>query len=220
MMLKVGITGGIGSGKSFISRLFAECGVAVYDSDAAARSLMETPRLASRIARRFGDEVYNGPYLRRSVLAAKVFGHPEELAALNALVHPAVIADFLGWAADKAHLSLQAPLPQPADPPRGLAPKPAAAPYVLCESALLFESGLSEACDFTIAVLAPSRERIERVCLRDHIAPEAVRTRMTHQLGNAELAARANFTIHNGAESPLQEQIEKLDRFFRDAAAS
>ena len=98
-MMKVGITGGIGSGKSTVCRLFAQRGVAVYDSDAAAKRLMtEEPALRAGIAARFGAEAYAGGALNRPYLAAKVFSDPAALADLNALVHPAVMADFAAWA--------------------------------------------------------------------------------------------------------------------------
>lgn len=130
-MMKVGITGGIGSGKSTVCRLFAQRGVAVYDSDAAAKRLMtEEPALRAGIAARFGAEAYAGGALNRPYLAAKVFSDPAALADLNALVHPAVMADFcrVGRTAGGE----------------------------LCDprSAILFEAGLEGSVDRTVAVLA------------------------------------------------------------------
>lgn len=97
-MIKVGITGGIGSGKSTVCRLFAACGAPVYDSDTQAKRLMEEDGpLRRRLAARFGEEIYAGGRLNRKLLAGRVFSDPAELSALNALVHPAVMEDFERW---------------------------------------------------------------------------------------------------------------------------
>ena len=120
-MMKVGITGGIGSGKSTVCRLFAQRGVAVYDSDAEAKRLMaENPELRTAISARFGAEAYADGALNRSYLAGKVFSDPAALADLNALVHPAVLADFAAWAERQE------------------------GSYVIFESAILFDAGLED----------------------------------------------------------------------------
>ena len=132
-MIKVGITGGIGSGKSTVCRLFAACGAPVYDSDTQAKRLMEEDGpLRRRLAARFGEEVYAGGRLNRKLLAGRVFSDPAELSALNALVHPAVMEDFERWCGRQS-----------------------GADYVVLESAILFEAGLEGYVDRTIAVTAP-----------------------------------------------------------------
>lgn len=143
-MMKVGITGGIGSGKSTVCRLFARLGVAVYDSDAGAKRLMtEDAELRRRITDRFGAEAYADGTLNRTYLAGRVFSEAQALADLNAIVHPAVRADFAAWAEQ-----------QEGD-------------YVILESALLFDAGFDACVDRTVAVLAPEALRIERTCRRD-----------------------------------------------------
>ena len=112
-MMKVGITGGIGSGKSTVCRLFARLGVAVYDSDAGAKRLMtEDAELRRRITDRFGAEAYADGTLNRTYLAGRVFSEAQALADLNAIVHPAVWAEFAAWADQKArdNVILQTPL--------------------------------------------------------------------------------------------------------------
>ena len=140
-MIKVGITGGIGSGKSTVCALLAARGAAVYDSDAAARRLMEEDGfLREGLVARFGAAVYRDGQLDRSYLAGVVFGNALALADLNALVHPAVRRDFEEWAARQT------------------------GDYVVLESAILFESGFDAVVDRTVAVLAPAEVRVERAC--------------------------------------------------------
>ena len=181
-MMKVGITGGIGSGKSTVCRLFAQRGVAVYDSDAAAKRLMtEEPALRAGIAAR--------PYL-----AATVFSDPAALADLNALVHPAVMADFAAWAERQE------------------------GSYVILESAILFEAGLEGSVDRTVAVLAPLELRVERTCRRDGCDPEAVRRRIAAQAGDDLLRERADYTLVNILETDLEPAVAELDRIFAHEA--
>lgn len=191
-MIRVGITGGIGSGKSTVCRLLAAKGVAVYDSDAAAKRLMEEDASLRRaLAERFGAEVYRGGKLDRAYLAGVVFGDSAALADLNALVHPAVRRDFEAWAARQT------------------------GDYVVLESAILFESGFDGAVDRTVAVLAPAEVRVERVCRRDGSCPEAVRQRMAAQADDDTLCRRADFALVNIAEEELGAAVDELDRRFR-----
>lgn len=192
-MMKVGITGGIGSGKSTVSRLFARRGVAVYDSDSEAKRLMtESVELRRRIAGRFGAEAYAADGgLNRSWLAARVFTDPQALADLNAMVHPAVMADFAAWAERQS------------------------GDYVVLESAILFEAGLEHAVDRTVAVLAPLELRLERTCRRDGCDREAVRRRMAAQMDDDTLCARADYTVVNIREEDLEPTVAELDRRFK-----
>ena len=191
-MMKVGITGGIGSGKSTVCRLFARLGVAVYDSDREAKRLMaEDAALRGGIVGRFGAGSYADGVLNRGYLAARVFSDPEALAALNALVHPAVLADFAAWSERQT------------------------GDYVILESAILFEAGLEHAVDRTVAVLAPLELRLERTCRRDGCDREAVLHRMAAQLDDDTLCARADYTIVNILESDLAPAVGELDRRFR-----
>ncbi|WP_295936744.1 dephospho-CoA kinase [uncultured Alistipes sp.] len=193
--MKVGITGGIGSGKSTVCRLFAQKGVAVYDSDAAAKRLMqEDETLRGQLVGRFGAEVFKDGVLDRKYLAGVVFGDAEALAALNALVHPAVMRDFDAWTSR-----------QEGD-------------YVILESAILFEAGLEDSVDRTVAVLAPRELRIERTCRRDGCDPGQVAARMAAQLDDDTMSARADHVIVNIFEEDLEPAVTKLDRVFRHEA--
>lgn len=192
-MMKVGITGGIGSGKSTVCRLFAQRGVAVYDSDSEAKRLMtESVELRRRIAELFGAEAYAADGgLNRSWLAARVFTDPQALADLNAMVHPAVMADFAAWAERQS------------------------GDYVVLESAILFEAGLEHSVDRTVAVLAPLELRLERTCRRDGCDREAVRRRMAAQMDDDTLCARADYTVVNIREEDLEPTVAELDRRFK-----
>ena len=190
--MKVGVTGGIGSGNSTVCRLFARRGIAVYDTDASAKRLMSEPgALREAIAARFGAETYCAGNLDRAFLAGVVFADPAALADLDGLVHPAVKRDFEAWCRR-----------QQGD-------------YVVLESAILFESGFDAAVDRTVAVLAPPELRVERTCRRDGSDPEAVRRRMAAQADDDTLRDRADFAIVNILEEELEPAVAELDRRFR-----
>lgn len=194
-MMKVGITGGIGSGKSTVCRLFALRGVAVYDSDAGAKRLMTSdPDLRARISARFGAETYSEGELDRAYLAGKVFSDAQALADLNAIVHPAVRADFAAWAQR-----------QEGD-------------YVILESAILFDAGFDGDVDRTVAVLAPQELRIERTCRRDKRDPEEVRRRIAAQMDDDALSEKADYVVVNIFEEDLEPAVVKLDRIFSHEA--
>ncbi len=191
-MIRVGITGGIGSGKSTVCRLFESKGVAVYDSDRAAKRLMGEPGpLHDALVRRFGPRTFCGDALDRHYLAGLVFSDPAALSDLNALVHPAVMSDFDVWCGR-----------QQGD-------------YIILESAVLFDSGLEAMVDRTVAVLAPVELRVERACRRDGCDPESVRQRIAAQLDDETLSRRADFALVNLFEEDLQAAVDELDRRFR-----
>ena len=190
-MMKVGITGGIGSGKSTVCRLFAQKGIAVYDSDAAAKRLMqEDGALRRQLAGRFGEGTFRDGVLDRAYLAGIVFADPQALADLNALVHPVVMRDFDAWAARQE------------------------GSYVILESAILFEAGLEGCVDKTVAVLAPRELRIERTCRRDGCGADQVVRRIAAQLDDEALSARADYVVVNIFEEDLEPAVVKLDRIF------
>lgn len=192
-MKKVGITGGIGSGKSTVCRLFADNEVAVYDSDKEAKRLMnEDCALREAIISRFGEESYGADGLNRKYLADKVFSDDEALQALNALVHPAVKRDFERWAGEQS------------------------GDYVVLESAILFESGMNEMVDITLAVVAPLDLRVSRTCRRDKCDEESVRRRIAAQMSDDELTRRADITIVNIFETDLEPTVKELDYRFRN----
>ena len=194
-MMKIGVTCGIGSGKSTVCRLFAQKGIAVYDSDAAAKRLMqEDGALRRQLAGRFGEGTFRDGVLDRAYLAGIVFADPQALADLNALVHPVVMRDFDAWAARQE------------------------GSYVILESALLFDAGFDACVDRTVAVLAPEALRIERTCRRDGRTPGEVRLRIAAQTDDDTLSAKADYTLVNILESDLEPAVAELHRIFSHEA--
>lgn len=190
-MYKIGVTGGIGSGKSTVCELLRDRGVAVYDSDSRAKQLMaESEALREQLIAAFGAECYNAERLNRAFLASKVFGNEEALQQLNSIVHPAVRADFQTWAEQQS------------------------SPYVVLESAILFEAGFETEVDATLAVMAPMPMRLERTMARDGVDKESVMRRMEHQLSDDELHRRASRTIVNINREYLEGDIEQLHKIF------
>lgn len=190
-MKKIGITGGIGSGKSTVCRVFAMLGAAVYDSDREARRLMNRdPQLVMRIGSLFGPEAYKDGELNRPYIAAAVFNNPGLLAQLNGIVHPAVAADFQQWSL-RQH-----------------------APYVIEESAILFEAGADRQMDATVAVVAPEELRIRRTCLRDGTDETTVRARIARQMSDEERVSRANHVLIADESGLLIPQIIELHNLF------
>ena len=188
-MYKVGITGGIGSGKSTVCAILAEFGVAVYDSDSRAKRLMnEDNTLRERLVERFGSEVYCVEGLNRIYLAERGFGNPEELKALNAIVDPAVMDDFDRWALEQE------------------------GSYVVLESAILFEASLDRRVDVSVAVMAPEELRIERAMQRDGAQREQIVARMNNQISDQERVERAKYTIVNIDIDNLKSDVEQLHR--------
>lgn len=186
-----GITGGIGSGKSTVCRVFEQLGVPVYYADDRAKWLMANT-LREPLTALFGEQTWLADgTLDRAYLARQIFGSPELLARMNALVHPAVYKDGDRWHADQMA---------------------AGAAYTLKEAALHYESGGYVHMDRMIVVTAPEELRIRRVVARDGVAPEAVRARMEHQLPESEKVARADFIIYNDGEQLLLPQIAQLHR--------
>lgn len=177
-LLRVGLTGGIGSGKSTVARLLEMMGAAVYVADTRAKGLMSTDtRLREEIMRLFGAEAYlpNGT-VNRPYLAAQVFGHPERLAQLNEVVHPAVARDFLAWVA-----VLETAAKRPT--------------YAVEEAAILIESGAWRAMDVIVAVTAPLEVRLRRVMQRDGATREMALRRIEAQLDEATRLRYAQYTV-------------------------
>lgn len=188
-MYKVGITGGIGSGKSVVSGMLRDRGVAVYTSDSRAKDIMATDEgVRKQLVERFGAEVFGSGELNRAYLAERVFTSRDELAALNAIVHPAVLADFECWAEA-----------QEGD-------------YVVLESAILFESGFDRCVDVAVAVMAPEELRIERVMGRDGVTREQVEERMRNQFTDDERCSRSKYAVVNIELDELEEDVEQLHR--------
>lgn len=170
----VGLTGGIGSGKSTVAAMFQELGVPIYISDLQARELMNTSEeIHAQLQNLLGEEAVVNGIPDRVYIASKVFQDKNLLNQLNQIIHPKVRVHFLEWAAKQN------------------------APYVLQESAILFESGGNTYCDEIIAVTAPLEVKIERVMQRDGVSKETVLQRMKNQLPDAQKIARSQFVIEN-----------------------
>ena len=188
-MYKVGITGGIGSGKSTVCDMLGECGVAIYNSDVRAKELMAcSAPLRVALIERFGEEVYTAEGINRSYLAERVFGNAEELAALNAIVHPAVMADFDEWAESQE------------------------GEYVVLESAILFEAELQDRVDVVVSVLAPEALRVERAMARDGASRESIEARVRNQMSDDERIDRSKYAVVNIDIEELREDVEQLHR--------
>ena len=190
-MKVVGVTGGIGSGKTTVCRVFSELGIPVYSADDRAKQLMHTSEnLIQAIKSEFGEEIYASGQLNRQTLAAIVFKDPERLAKLNAVVHPAVADDFEQWCnAQNTQV-------------------------VIKEAAILFETGGYRLLDETVLVKAPKHERIIRVCKREDASEQEVEDRMKNQWGDAEKEKLANHVIQNHNGHLLIPQALKLIEYW------
>jgi dephospho-CoA kinase len=186
-MIKVGLTGGIGSGKSTVAKVFEVLGIPVYYADDAAKRLMcEDEELKEAIKMHFGNDIYTGASLNRKLLADIVFKDPGKLKLLNSLVHPVTLKDAETWMANQA------------------------TPYAIKEAALIFESGAQEQLDYVIGVTAPAPLRIQRTMHRDSITREAVIARMDKQLDEAIKIKLCDFIIKNDEQEMLLPQAIAL----------
>lgn len=186
----VGITGGIGSGKSTVCKIFEVLGVPVYYADDRAKYLMQhNEPLKSALTDVFGEAIYTNGLLNRQVLASMVFNDKGKLAKLNSLVHPAVAQDGVEWQVEHSHH-----------------------PYTLREAALLYEAGTYKALDKIIVVSAPLQTRINRVIARDNVTPEQVKARIANQWSEEEKIALADFVINNDGTHELIPQIIEVHR--------
>lgn len=187
-MIKVGLTGGIGSGKTTVAKLFAKKGIPVYYADTRAKYLMTYDKtLKAQIIAAFGKNVYhkNGR-LDRKALASIIFNDPSKLAIINSLVHPAVAKDGKEWFASQK------------------------SPYAIKEAALMIESGSHQNLDILVVVTADEYERIARVMKRDNANLKDVVARVNSQLSDADRLAHADYVIDNNDRKLLQEQVDAL----------
>lgn len=170
----IGLTGGIGSGKSVVLSVFSSFGVPCYESDNRAKKLMhEDLELIYQIKALFGDEIYENDKLNRSKLADLVFADKSKLERLNALVHPRVKKDFQSFVNQQD------------------------AVYVIKEAAILFETGAAKDCDATILVTAPEKLRTERVMKREKTNVAHIKSRMNHQWSDEKKIQLADYVINN-----------------------
>jgi dephospho-CoA kinase len=190
-LIQVGITGGIGSGKSTVCSIFERLGVPVYYADLRAKQLMEDDKtLISEIKSNFGEEAYNADNtLNRVYLSSLVFKNEDKLLLLNSLVHPIVQNDYKSWVSILDSKNY---------------------PYCLKEAALLVETGSFKMLDKLIVVSAPLEDRIGRVMARDNASREQVLNRINAQLPEAEKIQLAHFVIYNDKIMDLMPQVTKI----------
>ena len=191
MTIKLGITVGIGSGKSVVSRLLEVMNIPVYISDVESKQLTNLdPQIRQELCSLLGDEVYCGGELNKPLLAAYLFGHPDHARVINGIIHPRVKAHFRSWAS-----------------------KHAASAVIGMESAILCEAGFESEVDVLVMVYAPLEVRIARVMKRDHISRELIMKRIESQMSDEEKLVRADFTIINDDERALIPQVLELISF-------
>ena len=185
-MLKVGVTGGIGSGKSTVSRFFSALGVPVYDSDQRAKSLMQhDDSIRSKIKIEFGDNAYHKNELNRSYLAEIVFKNESKLKQLNAIVHPVVKTDFINWLSQNSNAKL-----------------------IIKEAAIMIESGAYKDLDKLIVVNASREQKIKWIKQRDHLSLEDIENRIQNQLSDEIRNQYADFIIENNSgKMELKQQV-------------
>lgn len=183
----LGLTGGIGSGKTTVAGFFKELGIPVFIADLEARKIMEedTP-VKNKIMDLFGPEAYINGLPDRKFIASKVFNDKEQLERLNAVIHPAVGRYFENWREKQD------------------------APYVVYEAAILFEKGGYKKCDFNLLVTAPLEVRIKRIQERDNSSPEEIEARMNNQWSDEKKAELADFIIENLELDKTREAVKRL----------
>ena len=190
-MLKIGLTGGIGSGKSTVAKVFQTLGIPVYYADDAAKELMNNNEgLKQQIILHFGEDVYENKVLNRKLLAQKVFNNPTQLHLLNSLVHPATIQAAEDWFAQQK------------------------APYCIKEAALIFESGSQQNLDFVIGVYTPTTLRLQRVMQRDKTTKEEVQQRIDMQIDETIKMRLCDFVVNNNEQELLIPQVMALHEKF------
>ncbi|XLS30907.1 dephospho-CoA kinase [Flavobacteriaceae bacterium M23B6Z8] len=183
----VGLTGGIGSGKSTVAKMFEDLGVPVYVADTEAKKLLENSEVVKKaVIELLGPEAFVDSKPDRVFIASLVFRDSNKLNALNKIIHPQVKIHFKNWYDSQE------------------------APYVIKEAAILFESGSHEDCDFVITVTAPEDIRIKRVMARDQVNEDDVRDRMKNQWEDVKKIELSDFVIHNSSLQDTRDQVRKI----------
>ena len=183
----IGLTGGIGSGKTTIAKYFHSFGIPLYIADDEARKLMQSKEILDAIKTVFGDGIFEKETLNRTKLAEIVFNEPEKLEKLNAIIHPAVKSDFKEWLLQNKN-----------------------APFIIYEAAILFESGNYANCDYIITVVAPIDTRIERVMKRDKTTRELILKRMEAQWTDEQRISKSDFVIENEDLKKAKQKVEEI----------
>ena len=183
----IGLTGGIGSGKTTIANYFLAAGVPVYITDDEARKMMQLPEIIEEIKKIFGTSIFEKGTLNREKLATIVFSNPEKLKLLNAIIHPAVKKHFEDWISNHKNF-----------------------PFVIYEAAILFESGSYKNCDWIITVTAPIESRIQRVIQRDKTTREQVLKRIDSQWSDEQRISKSDFVIENVNLEIAKSEVDKI----------
>jgi dephospho-CoA kinase len=195
-MLRIGLTGGIGSGKSTVARIFSVLGIPIYSADDASKRLMaEDAELRNSIISSFGNESYTDGILNRRYLSDQVFNDSEKIKLLNSLVHPVTLRDAAEWM------------------------KKQKTPYVIKEAALIFESGSQKMLDYVIGVKAPLALRIERTMKRDNVTLHEVNARIDLQMDEEEKLHLCDYLIVNDEKQMLIPQVLALHEKFLNTLA-
>jgi dephospho-CoA kinase len=196
IMLKVGLTGGIGSGKTVVAGIFRQLGVPVYDADTEARLLTENnSEIKAELQKKFGSDIFlKSGSLDRSKLSSLVFSNPEKLNLLNSIIHPIVKQHFISWLEGQS------------------------SPYIIKEAAILFESGSHRDLDRTIVVTAPEEIRIHRVITRDNTTREKIKDIMKNQWSEEELIKRSDYIVTNDDQTLVIPQVLKLHQLLSSEA--
>jgi dephospho-CoA kinase len=194
MATMIGLTGGIGSGKSVVAKIFTTLGIPVFNADEAAKHIMQTsPEMKAKLIEQFGSSIYDASGLQKEKLAAIVFNDSFQLQLLNAIVHPVTIQAAKDWAANQT------------------------SPYMIKEAALIFESAAADGLFKVIGVTAPLSLRIQRVMQRDGVSKEQVEARMQHQISDTIKMRLCDYVIENNNQQMLIPQVLELDKAIRAA---
>jgi len=189
----IGLTGGIGSGKTMIANYLKSLGIPVYIADEEAKKLMNSAEVLEAIKNEFGKEVFDDDVLNREKLAQLVFENPEKLQQLNKIVHPKVQIHFENWFKKQNN-----------------------SPFIIKEAAILFESGSYTTCDKIITVIAPLETRIERVLKRDNTSRENIIKRIKNQWTDEQRVAKSDFVINNISIGDSHKQINEILKLLKN----
>ena len=194
MATMIGLTGGIGSGKSVVAKVFATLGIPVFNADEAAKRIMQTsPEIKAKLIQQFGKDIYNESGLDKEKLSGIVFNDPFQLQLLNAIIHPVTIQAAKDWAAKQT------------------------SPYVIKEAALIFESGAADGLYKVIGVTAPLSLRTHRVMQRDGISKDQVDARMRNQISDTIKMRLCDYVIENNNQQMVIPQVLEIDKAIRAA---
>ena len=192
-MIKFAITGGIGSGKSYVSSLLEERGIPIYNADLESKRLtVQDEGIRKELVALLGDDIYQGATLNKPLLASYLFANSDNAVKVNSIIHPRVKDDFRRWVESQKDV-----------------------PLVGLESAILYESGFDDVVDQVVMVYAPEAVRLQRAMKRDNATEEQVRARMSAQMEDEEKRSKADFVLMNDGIMPLDVQLDDLVRFLK-----